>query len=375
MKKKMKKAFTLVELLVVIAILAILSTVAIVGYNSFTEKAQKSVDQQAVTQMNNVVEAAGVLENIETGADAYEAIMENGYDGGFKTAYGAYSMAWLAEEKAVVLVTQEAVAFPEEYAGTSLDKVSPLYTVEPVTTEDLIDALTGTDSNYVNVNIPETGLVLTGDTSKLRIEIGKNVTTVINLEGDLSSTVPYTLIKAFGNVTINGNGNHIVTVNPQPGSDVVINDAIIGYENSRLQAIGNFGGNLEVNNCTFINNAPNDGNDYSYVVNHNSGTTVINDCTYSGISHGMFASITGTLTINGGTYTLNEGSTAHMFYGVGGVIDINGGTYTVKNSGGMMCCDIDTTGGLFLDTPTGTFNLRGENLTLDTKGVVGIGNK
>ena len=141
MKKKMKKAFTLVELLVVIAILAILSTVAIVGYNSFTEKAQKSVDQQAVTQMNNVVEAAGVLENIETGADAYEAIMENGYDGGFKTAYGAYSMAWLAEEKAVVLVTQEAVAFPEEYSGTSLDKVSPLYTVEADTQEKLVDAL------------------------------------------------------------------------------------------------------------------------------------------------------------------------------------------------------------------------------------------
>ena len=62
MKKKMKKAFTLVELLVVIAILAVLSTVAIVGYNSFTEKAQRSADEQAVVQMNRVLDANEALE-------------------------------------------------------------------------------------------------------------------------------------------------------------------------------------------------------------------------------------------------------------------------------------------------------------------------
>ena len=60
MKKKMKKAFTLVELLVVIAILAILSTVAVVGYNSFTEKARKSADEQAVAQMNTALMAQDI---------------------------------------------------------------------------------------------------------------------------------------------------------------------------------------------------------------------------------------------------------------------------------------------------------------------------
>ena len=49
MKKKIKKAFTLVELLVVIAILAILATVSIIGYNSFINKAKMSADEQICT--------------------------------------------------------------------------------------------------------------------------------------------------------------------------------------------------------------------------------------------------------------------------------------------------------------------------------------
>ena len=55
MRKKIKKAFTLVELLVVIAILAILATVSIVGYNSFTKKARVSNDTVLVKQMNDIL--------------------------------------------------------------------------------------------------------------------------------------------------------------------------------------------------------------------------------------------------------------------------------------------------------------------------------
>ena len=43
--QKKKKGFTLVELLVVIAILAILAGVSVVGYLSFTKKANLSNDQ------------------------------------------------------------------------------------------------------------------------------------------------------------------------------------------------------------------------------------------------------------------------------------------------------------------------------------------
>ena len=66
MKKKMKKAFTLVELLVVIAILAILSTVAVIGYNSFNEKARLSNDQTTIQIMNGNLRAATVADEPET---------------------------------------------------------------------------------------------------------------------------------------------------------------------------------------------------------------------------------------------------------------------------------------------------------------------
>ena len=49
--KSTRKAFTLVELLVVIAILAILSSVAVVGYTSFIDKAN---DSNAETELHQI---------------------------------------------------------------------------------------------------------------------------------------------------------------------------------------------------------------------------------------------------------------------------------------------------------------------------------
>lgn len=80
MKKKSKKGFTLVELLVVIAILAILATVSIVGYTSFIGKANQSVDEQAVTQMNVALEAQeaiGAPKNVE---EAKVVLTEAGFN-------------------------------------------------------------------------------------------------------------------------------------------------------------------------------------------------------------------------------------------------------------------------------------------------------
>ena len=100
MKKKIKKAFTLVELLVVIAILAILATVSIVGYNSFTNKAKISVDQQAVAQMNTVLQADEVLNGVPESIDKVaDLLIENGYSDKFQTYYSKHTIGWLKEKK------------------------------------------------------------------------------------------------------------------------------------------------------------------------------------------------------------------------------------------------------------------------------------
>ena len=81
MKKKIKKAFTLVELLVVIAILAILATVSIVGYNSFTKKAKVSNDTALVSQLNTLLKADEMVNgDAKTPTDALRVTSEAGYD-------------------------------------------------------------------------------------------------------------------------------------------------------------------------------------------------------------------------------------------------------------------------------------------------------
>ena len=57
MRNNPKKGFTLVELLVVIAILAILSTVAVVGYTSYIESTNITVDENLAAQLNRFLEA------------------------------------------------------------------------------------------------------------------------------------------------------------------------------------------------------------------------------------------------------------------------------------------------------------------------------
>ena len=71
---KHQKAFTIVELLIVIAIITVLSTVGIVGYSSFIDKAKESNDNTLLTQINSLLRASAVFENINNSKDAENAL-------------------------------------------------------------------------------------------------------------------------------------------------------------------------------------------------------------------------------------------------------------------------------------------------------------
>jgi len=150
MKKRIKKAFTLVELLVVIAILAILSTVAIVGYNSFTEKAEKSVDEQAVTQMNKVLEAYEIDGGtISTPMEAAKVLAENGYNGDFTAYYSEYEIVWIASENRMALMQNNRIVYPTKLSHITYDPTNVYYvlddlpsaTTERLTTQDVLSLL------------------------------------------------------------------------------------------------------------------------------------------------------------------------------------------------------------------------------------------
>ncbi len=80
MKNKKIKGFTLVELLVVIAILAILATVSVVGYTGFIKKANTSADQQAVTQINVLLEALDTSDEPKDVQALFQYLQEAGLD-------------------------------------------------------------------------------------------------------------------------------------------------------------------------------------------------------------------------------------------------------------------------------------------------------
>lgn len=124
MKKRIKKAFTLVELLVVIAILAVLSTVTVIGYNSFTEKANKSVDEQLCTQYNTILQAESVSDDDITLPELIIMIEENGIRANqFETKSKSYFFAYDRANARTVLLDKVTgnIEFPKNYDKTSAE--------------------------------------------------------------------------------------------------------------------------------------------------------------------------------------------------------------------------------------------------------------
>ena len=110
MRKKIKKAFTLVELLVVIA------TVSIVGYNSFTKKAKVSNDTVLVKQMNDVLIANSQTDDANpTMSKALEDVFDGGYDLTKLTPTTTdYNIMWDRAKDQMVLADENLnIVYPE----------------------------------------------------------------------------------------------------------------------------------------------------------------------------------------------------------------------------------------------------------------------
>lgn len=115
MKKNVKKGFTLVELLVVIAIIAILATVSVVGYLSFTKKANISNDVTMTTQMNTILQAEEASSEIVWPSEANDLLKEAGIDLSKLDAYtDGYKYVWdKATNRILLLDETNNVVAPE----------------------------------------------------------------------------------------------------------------------------------------------------------------------------------------------------------------------------------------------------------------------
>lgn len=119
--QRRQKGFTLVELLVVIAIIAILATVSIIGYTQFIKRANMSADQQAVTQMNTLLEGLDVTNEPDDVVDLWTYLRETGLDAeDYKPLSKDHYFFWDQSLNRILLVDKDnKVVFPEAYAAPS----------------------------------------------------------------------------------------------------------------------------------------------------------------------------------------------------------------------------------------------------------------
>ena len=208
MKKTNKKGFTLVELLVVIAIVAILATVAIIGYTSFTQKAQQSVDQQLVDQINNLLAAEAADGTGCASIGEVKALLAaNGYNDPLVPAFKGYTYGFIAAKNAFVLVKDNKVVYPEKYAQDNIDGVE-LY----LTSENLIFTIPDGESagNYINSGAIKNGYIeLTEGTYeglKYGFNIGEAEENGTHNDANGDPKPHYIMTNTIGELTIGGDG-------------------------------------------------------------------------------------------------------------------------------------------------------------------------
>ena len=116
--KKMRKGFTLIELVVVIAVIAILSAVTVVSYIAITNKAKQSSDEQAVRQMNTILQANSVMD-LKSINDVYAAFAENGLSvENYKPLYKDRYFFWDSTTNQIVYTDENyVVIYPENLKG------------------------------------------------------------------------------------------------------------------------------------------------------------------------------------------------------------------------------------------------------------------
>lgn len=129
--QRRQKGFTLVELLVVIAIIAILATVSIIGYTQFIKRANMSADQQAVTQMNTLLEGLDVNNEPDDVVDLWAYLNETGLNAeDYKPLTKDHYFFWDKSINRILLVDKEnKVIFPKAYAEAGKSNSKEWYTL------------------------------------------------------------------------------------------------------------------------------------------------------------------------------------------------------------------------------------------------------
>lgn len=232
----------------------------------------------------------------------------------------------------------------------------------------------------------------TTETAGVVVAAGQNV--VIDLKGkNITGSVNGKLITNNGILTIKGTGcvyNQDISAQGHDAvyntGTLVVNGGIFGDKNStktdandvnRGAAVRNYGGTATINGGSFTacDNFTNGGYAYA-LINDNNGTMTINNATVYGKNNGNIANNYGSVTVKGGTYTLDNTKSYYSLYVDGedgaAVTTVEGGTFNNTTNNGLIHTDnatnasVEIEGGSF--TYTKLSNQTGTDLKLEVSG-------
>ncbi len=205
MKKNVKKGFTLVELLVVIAIIAILATVSVVGYLSFTKKANISNDVTMTTQMNTILQAEEATNKSEWPSEANDLLKESGIDLSKLEAYtDGYKYVWdKATNRILLLDETNNVVAPEGVTDASKED-----TFIVVHNQSEIDNLNGDYAVLVAEDFKEDIAKVTSNTDvldnsvEIMLEGNKENVSLNTIGGKVTINTPTATVKHYGSASL-----------------------------------------------------------------------------------------------------------------------------------------------------------------------------
>ena len=254
----------------------------------------------------------------------------------------------------------------------------------------LADAVAAVPTNGTATTITMTAN--TTETAGVVVAAGQNV--VIDLKGrNITGSVNGKLITNNGTLTIKGTGcvyNQDISAQGHDAvyntGTLVVNGGIFGDKNSTMTdandvnrgaAVRNYGGTATINGGSFTacDNFTNGGYAYA-LINDNNGTMTINNATVYGKNNGNIANNYGSVTVKGGTYTLNNTESYYSLYVDGedgaAVTTVEGGIFNNTTKNGLIHTDnatnasVEIEGGSF--TYTKLSNQNSTNLKLEVSG-------
>lgn len=287
---KSKKGFTIVELVIVIAVIAILAAVLIPTFSNLVKKANLSNDQQAIRNMNIVLQADAIPNGFKNPSDAVDALYAEGWNIGKMQPYSKdFRYAYNYTDNKMYLIDDTgAVVYP-----TAADK-GKLWGFYYDSVSDLIDGVT----NYIamknitnitnfnaafgsgtyNIDLNSYFIDLKGDTTAYNV----TVTNGAYISGELTKgegAKKYEVL-AVGNVVAGTEYKEVVLTGFNGGASsgkdlpagTTFKDCVI-YNSSFMVS-----GSASFTNCTFVGSPDN----AAIYIENTESTDVINitNCTF-----------------------------------------------------------------------------------------------